>query len=155
MKAGCKKASRLISIILDGEGGASEETALREHLERCPLCRKDQAEQRRLMEILASVGNVRQPEGYSENLRRRLRERTFDSAASGRAGSSLFFRISSIAAMIILMVAVCFLSFELVKAGNTIARLKILTQEKGIFIAIPLLSMLLVVTITCNLVRRA
>ena len=74
MELDCNAASRLISRCLDGELTDADSGALSEHLGRCALCRREESDQRKLLEAMKGTAGPSQPRGYPERLRNCVRK---------------------------------------------------------------------------------
>jgi len=116
----CAQGSEWISRRLDGELSASEEAALRDHLAQCPSCQKLEREQRRLHEAMKAMQGAAMPPDYSQ----RLREGVWRKVDAPRNSAvSLSFRVTSLAAIIVLSVVVVVLAGQLNESRKVIVRL--------------------------------
>jgi hypothetical protein len=106
----CQEWSQLISKKLDGELTTPEEKQLREHLETCDKCREEEAVQARLQSAMQRMAAPAGKERYPEHLKKAFWIRTTSPLTSRQF---LWFRLGSVAAVLLLAIAVLVLSQRL------------------------------------------
>jgi len=74
MSITCETLRERLGLLADGSLDPAEERPLREHLEACEACRREEELMRRTLDALASLGSVPVPEDFRQGLRDRLHE---------------------------------------------------------------------------------
>lgn len=64
----CRRASHLISALIDGELCGAEAVRLREHVERCPACRTEYETLRETKQLLSGMALVDPRPGFEQEL---------------------------------------------------------------------------------------
>jgi len=64
----CRRASHLISALIDGELCGAEALRLREHIEQCPVCRADYETLRETKQLLSGMAVVEPRPGFEQDL---------------------------------------------------------------------------------------
>ena len=64
----CERCRELLSARLDGPLSAGEDSALREHLARCPVCREAESQLAVIHNMMAGLEEVPAPEGFAQSV---------------------------------------------------------------------------------------
>jgi hypothetical protein len=70
----CERCRELLSARLDGPLSAGEDSALREHLARCPACREAESQLAVIHNMMAGLEEVPAPEGFAQSVMARVRK---------------------------------------------------------------------------------
>lgn len=70
----CERCRELLSARLDGPLSAGEDSALREHLARCPACREAESQLAVIHNMMAGLEEVPAPEGFAQSVMARIRQ---------------------------------------------------------------------------------
>lgn len=116
----CDRVSRFISRSVDGELTAAEAGELRAHLAGCDACRRAADEQARLRARIAAMPEPALPAGYSQRLREAVHARLI---AEPRPTLSMTFRMTAMAAVVLLSAVAMFLAWRLTEARARVAEL--------------------------------
>ncbi|MBU7006757.1 DUF4349 domain-containing protein [Phosphitispora fastidiosa] len=68
----CSEIRELLSAYIDGVLDTNENTAVKEHLRTCSECSRDLADLQETIRLLRSLGDIRPPEGFRQELRGKL-----------------------------------------------------------------------------------
>ncbi|HOX28915.1 MAG TPA: anti-sigma factor, partial [bacterium] len=68
----CRVAQGLINGHIDGVLSGAEKTALEAHLETCPECRLLENQCRLTVELIASFGREKAPDGFEQSVMKKI-----------------------------------------------------------------------------------
>ena len=68
----CSEIRELLSAYIDGVLDTNENTSVKEHLRNCSECSRDLADLQETIRLLRSLGEIRPPEGFRQELRGKL-----------------------------------------------------------------------------------
>ncbi len=111
----CEQVVELFSAYLDQEATAEEAAVVERHIASCAACARDLADLRRTIELCRSVGEVEMPEGFHEELMRKLNEKSAPRGLLVRLG---FDRLRQPYRAAVAVAAVIVVSFGLTTLAN-------------------------------------
>ncbi|MGE5485889.1 MAG: DUF4349 domain-containing protein [Ignavibacteriales bacterium] len=111
----CEQVVDLFSAYLDQQATAEEAGEVERHIATCAACARDLADLRRTIELCRSVGEVEMPEGFHEDLMRKIQQKQVRQGLLARLG---FDRLRQPYKAMVAVAAVIVISFGITTVAN-------------------------------------